>query len=154
MPFLLLLSAPEYLISHRLTSCVTSHTNTSYYFTCHKSRDMALYQITPIPSHPMYCQVNILELEDERLRDSLFFHIFKKALIFDDFGSATAYRQSVVQRGQQPPMLYSVCGRRIGSDGILDPTRNRCYKPAYLRNVFGMQPWDKTREHIKLVAGT
>lgn len=93
-----------------------------------------------------------LDAKNEGLRDSLFFQIFKNAILFDDLDSAMEYRRAVIHRDSQPPNLYTVCGQKVGTDGVLDPNKGR--RPANLKNVFGMQPPSKSSVYVNLVAGT
>jgi len=68
--------------------------------------------------------VNIIQLDDskEHLRDSVFFSIFRKSLIFDDFELAAQYRKQLRAEGSSPPTLYTRRGDRITSDGLFNPS--------------------------------
>ena len=133
--------------SHRAICCIaTHHISLPHMILCQ--------YMTPYHSHLMCCQVNMIQLDakNEGLRDSLFFQIFKNALLFDDLDSAMDFRRSVIHRDQQPPNLYTVDGHKVGTDGVLDPNKGR--RPTNLKNIFGMQPPSKSSVYVNLVAGT
>lgn len=63
--------------------------------------ELPLPPLSPnIAGHPKYL-VNLIQLteENEHLRDTVFWNIFKSALVFDDFESAVAFK-----RAQKKPL--------------------------------------------------
>lgn len=90
--------------------------------------------------------------ENEHLRDSLFYCIYRNAILFDDLVSAISYRKSLVDQGRRAPSLYTVTGDRVQSDGVLNPKPNNKL-PANLKSVFGQLPQAGAAEIQKLDAG-
>ena len=99
--------------------------------------------------------MNLIQLDpkNEHLRDSLFYHIFKRTLLFDDMDTALAYRRSQISQDKQPPKIYTLAGKKVGTDGILDPGAERRQDSRNLKFVFGMQPPTKSSVYINLLTG-
>lgn len=89
-----------------------------------------------------FVQVNLLILapEKEYLRDTLFFAIFRDALLFDTWQQALSYQKYlVVEKRRTPPMLYTRKGEVLSNQALLDPRPlARC--PEQLETVFGYSP--------------
>ena len=104
----------------------------------------------------MSLQVNLIQLDakNEPLRDSLFYHIFKRTLLFDDMDTALAFRRSQISQDKQPPKIYTLGGKKVGTDGILDPDAGRRQDNKNLKFVFGMQPPNKSSVYVNLLTGT
>jgi len=92
--------------------------------------------------NPRY-MVNLIQLnsEYEHLRDSVFFAVFGRSLLFDDMESASEYRTFLVRKGAYPPPIFSLSGEKFLSQGVLDPKAGKI--PKELQFVFGEQ--DPTR---------
>jgi len=99
--------------------------------------------------NPRY-MVNMIQLnsEFEYLRDSVFFALFNKALLFDDMESASEYRKALVDKGIHPPPIYSLSGERFSSQGVLDPKAGKL--PKELQFVFGEQDPTRSADYYTL----
>lgn len=74
-----------------------------------------------------------MESQDEYLRSSVFYNLLKDAIVFDDYWQAVEYRKYLTKSGVLCPMLYSLDGRQIGKDGVLDPNeRNSINQLDYI----------------------
>lgn len=93
-----------------------------------------------------------LDPKNEELRDTLFYHIFKNSLLFDDLDSGMKYRRTLIKERKRPPAIFTVDGNKIGVDAVLDPKKGK--KPDDLRHIFGMQPAGKSIVFTNLLTGT
>lgn len=84
-----------------------------------------------------------LPRDREQLRDTLFFNIYQKSILFDDMKNALVYRQSLIRQEIQPPMLYTLRGERITGNALLDPSAN-AKLPSTLEFVYGEEPHGST----------
>jgi len=66
----------------------------------------------------------LITLTDESLRDTIFFNVFKRQLLFDDLETAIQYRQWMVQKRRVVPTIYTRTGEKLGQEGQLDPGIN------------------------------
>lgn len=57
----------------------------------------------------------------EYLRSTVFFNLLKDAIVFDEYWQAVSYREYLTKRGIPCPLLYSLDGKQIAKDGVLDP---------------------------------
>lgn len=62
-----------------------------------------------------------LNPRDEYLRSTIFYNLLKNAIVFDDYWQAVEYRKYLTRIHMPCPTLYSLDGRQIGKDGVLDP---------------------------------
>lgn len=71
----------------------------------------------------IYYKVNLLQFDprEEYLRSTVFFNSLKDAIVFDEYWQAVDYRKYLIKRGSPAPTLFSMDGRQIGRDGVLDP---------------------------------
>ena len=102
----------------------------------------------PAPGNPVYL-VNLIQLpkKHERLRDSLFYNMYRNNMLFDDVESANAYRKYLLDKkhaltkvaqtrdGQgagsgsnrsgatvpPPPTIFTRDGFKIAADGLMNP---------------------------------
>ena len=102
-------------------------------------------QALPLPKidhrgNPRYL-VNLIQLdaETEHLRDTLFYAIFDRALLFDDQESALAYQKKVIAEKKRPPTIMTMQGDKFLPDGLLNPQSKM---PERVPFVFGEQPPD------------
>lgn len=93
-----------------------------------------------------------LDPKNEELRDTLFYHIFKNSMLFDDLDSGMKYRRTLIKERKRPPAIFTVDGNKIGIDAVLDPKKGK--KPDDLRNILGMQPPGKSMVFSNLLTGT
>ena len=96
-----------------------------------------------IPGNPRYA-VNMLKLptKDEGKRETIFYHIYRKTLVFDTMVNALDYvAKCMVERQdlEEPPFhaVYTMDGHRIGTNGIID-MRNKI--PSKLPVMYGQGP--------------
>ena len=96
-----------------------------------------------------------LDPQHEHLRESLFWKMYGKTLLFRDIETANAYGKKLADKHESPPSMYSENHDRILSDGILDPTygRSDSGKQISLRCVYGMQKPTTTALYQNLEAG-
>jgi hypothetical protein len=59
------------------------------------------------------------EADQEYLRGTVFYDLFKDALVFEDFWQAIDYRKYLTACEASCPVLYALDGRKV--DGTLDP---------------------------------
>ncbi len=101
--------------------------------------------------------MNLIQLkdEDEHLRDSLFWNIHKKDLLFDDHKTGYAYHTRLVNDKSRPPVpnIYIRTGERILANGALDPTPGRGTLPKSLPFVYGDVPSPELIEKEKCERG-
>jgi hypothetical protein len=91
-----------------------------------------------IKGNPEYL-VDLISLNDEALRDTLFYNVFKRALLFDDLDSAIEYRQFMVKKKRNVPTIFTRTGEKLPQEGQLDPIGGRL--PENLDYIFGqMKP--------------
>ena len=105
-----------------------------------------------VPGRPEYL-VNLVSLdkENEHLRDTLFWSIFKKSLLFDDLPSGSAYRDGEIRKGRSAPAIFTRKGEMIRSDGLMDPSNKVNLNASDQRRggfVFGAQPASATEDFI------
>lgn len=81
-----------------------------------------------------------LEPQHESLRETLFYNIFKRSIMFDNLETALAYRRSLVTRNVSPPTIYTRRGDKLNSDGVLNPRQGAGKLPDALEFVFGQLP--------------
>lgn len=89
-----------------------------------RSKSLPLPQIRNSPSgNPQYL-VNLIELNDdnESLRDTVFYNIFRDAILFDTLADGVEYRSLCVRQRRNCPTIYTRDGGFISSSGLLDPT--------------------------------
>jgi hypothetical protein len=84
-----------------------------------------------------------LQREREHLRDTLFYNIYQKSIIFDDMKSALAYRQALIRQEIQPPTIYTLHGERITGNALLDPSAN-ARLPSTMEFIYGEEPLGST----------
>lgn len=90
----------------------------------------------------------MIELEDESLRETIFFPIFGESVVFDDMASAIEYRRNALLRHENAHTLYTCSGERLDTSGILDPRGQRM--PKDLKYMFG-QMRSRNREELSSV---
>jgi len=110
-----------------------------------RSADAVKQQQLPLPKinhggNPRYL-VNIIQLdtEMEHMRDTLFYAIFDRALLFDDQDSALAYQKKIISEKKRPPTIMTMQGDKFLPDGLLNPQSKM---PERVPFVFGEQPPD------------
>jgi hypothetical protein len=88
-----------------------------------------------------FFQVNLIQLrpEHERLRDSVFWAVFKNAILVDDLESAIKYRKYLTDEKRSCPVIYTLAGDRMETHGMLDPTIGAGRLPENLEYVYGQQ---------------
>jgi chromosome segregation ATPase len=108
----------------------------------HKKTDTSKAEL-PLPQinhegNPRYL-VNIIQLdpEHEYLRDTLFFAIFDRTLLFDTAESALSYQKKMIDSKQRPPTIVTMEGDKFSPDGMLNPSAKM---PRKLPFVFGELP--------------
>ena len=104
------------------------------------AKSLPLPKFNNIAGNPEYF-INMIKLDEEmeHLRDTIFYRIFQKSLLFDTFDTAIEYRNLLVKSKRQAPPLYTRTGERIQADGIFNPGKgNRL--PDKLNAQFGAQP--------------
>ena len=115
-----------------------------------KQRALPLQKISGLAGSPRYV-VNMIELENENeyLRDSLFFAIFDRTILFADSESALAYQRKIFDLGQRPPTLLTMKGDKFRGDGMFDPNLQvRNDKEPQV--MFGEQPYRKREDYTNL----
>ena len=73
-----------------------------------------------IQGNPEYL-VELINLNDESLRDTIFYNVFKRQLLFDDLDTAIKYREWMVRRRRSVPTIYTRTGEKLAQEGHLDP---------------------------------
>ena len=103
------------------------------------------------PSGNPRLMVNMIQLDQdfEHLRDTVFYSIYGKALLFDSLDDAAEYRKYLVQQRIPPPMMYSISGERFTSQGILDPRQGKM--PKELPFIYGEQNPARSSDYSFLV---
>ena len=76
-----------------------------------------------IPGNPEYL-AELISLNDESFRDTIFYSVFKRQLLFDDLETAIKYREWMVQRKRSVPTIYTRTGEKLTQEGQLDPGIN------------------------------
>lgn len=61
--------------------------------------------------------------EREHLRATLFYNLLGNAIVFDEYSQAMDYREYMTCQGKYCPLLYSLDGRKIGKDAMLERKR-------------------------------
>jgi hypothetical protein len=91
--------------------------------------------------------VNLIRLreENEHLRDTVFWGVFKKSLLFDSMATATAYREKEIKAGRSVSTIVTRTGDIITADGVLDPNAKIPNKSG-LRMIFGQLPPAEDRD--------
>jgi len=94
--------------------------------------------------NPAY-MVNLVRLTPalERLRDTVFHNMYRGALLFDDVRTASAYRRHQLARRAPVPTIFTRDGKKIGSEGVLNPRAGHGAIPDVLLSVFGAVPDDE-----------
>eukprot|EP01035_Chromulina_nebulosa_P017835 gene17835-23447_t len=105
-----------------------------------KTRQLPFPSLDGYAGNPKY-MVNLIQLEEseEYLRDSLFYSIYMKSILFDDMISATAYRKKLIELKKMPPTIYTRNGEKISMEGILNPNKTNRLPPK-LPYVYGQLP--------------
>jgi chromosome segregation ATPase len=98
------------------------------------------------PGNPRYL-VNMIQLDrdHESLRDTLFFAMFDRTLLFDDKDSALSYQKKKIDMGVRPPAVLTMQGDRFLGDGVFDPTLRVRKEPQLM---FGEQPFVKREDYM------
>ena len=83
-------------------------------------------------------QINLIQLDpnNEDLRETVFWSMFRNSLLFDNLDTAANYRVQLVALRKSPPNMYTLTGEKIDSNGILVPG-NAGRMPLNLPYVFG-----------------
>ena len=76
-----------------------------------------------IQGNPEYL-AELITLSDESLRDTIFFNVFKRQLLFDNLETAIQYRQWMVKKRKSVPTIYTRTGEKLTQEGQLDPGIN------------------------------
>ncbi len=103
-------------------------------------------------------QINMIQLSrnNEHLRDTLFYSIFRESILVDNVESAMNFREKFLldcraQKVQKnPPTLFCRTGDKIGSEGIMDPQKGKLSMRSDLTFVFGQIP-THNREEFKAI---
>lgn len=72
-----------------------------------------------------------------RLRATLFHNLLGKAIVFDEYSQAVKYRKYMISEKNYCPVLYSLDGRRIGKDAVLEKSSGGKPSWADLSYAFG-----------------
>lgn len=94
-------------------------------------------------------QIDLVETSDENsfLRESLFFIIFREALLIQSKNEIIPLRRWFSDTGAPPPPIFSADGYCIGEDGLL------CKKPEHLEYIFGEQNVLETSRYREALKG-
>ena len=76
-----------------------------------------------IKGNPEYL-AELITLSEESLRDTIFFNVFKRQLLFDNLETAIEYRQWMVKKKKVVPTIYTRTGEKLSQEGQLDPGIN------------------------------
>jgi len=95
-----------------------------------------------------------LEQDKEHLRDTIFYRIYLSSILFDDLETAMKYRSIKLKEGGNIDNLYTRDGKKISSDGLMDPKVGHGNIPKDLKFVFGAQPAHTTLEYKEVKKGT
>lgn len=91
---------------------------------------------------------------NEHLRDTVFYAIYREKILFDDISSASLYRKTLVGCGITPADFYTRDGKKLSSDGILNPGVGSNRVPVSLDFVYGQQNPTSSDEYRCIEAGT
>jgi hypothetical protein len=99
-------------------------------------KKLPLPELRNIPGNPRYL-VNLIQLHDadERFRDTVFWTLFKRGLLFDDMTTALNYRRDLVRERKSIPIILTMDGNKLASDGLMNPLNRMPAGP--LPTMFG-----------------
>jgi chromosome segregation ATPase len=118
-----------------------------------RNGQLPLPSLQNVPGNPQYL-INLIKLQpqNEGLRDTLFYHMYKDSLLFDSMETALSYKKRCIQQNQIVGNLYTRQGDRILSNGILISGKSAKLEDSFgrLRCVFGQYVPDNQDEITEL----
>ena len=103
-----------------------------------------------------------LKPDQEHLRDSVFFSVFRDKIVFDTMESAMAYRSDIIGHSggmRRIPTIYCRSGEIIAADGLQDPSQSLSSRLGTVASSsrgpsFGQIPQGNREEYRKIEEGS
>ena len=110
--------------------------------------ELPLPALKDVKGAPRYL-VNLIKLRpnDEYLRDTVFWSIFRDSLLFDTIEAASEYRSKLIRNNRRPPQCVSVSGDILAADGLMDP-KSKLNTARALKFEFGEIPGTEMKDYI------